>query len=129
MLLYLVCFFLGRVSSKLTLHQYNEDQIPLLGQAFNAHKACEQAKVTEVEQMDSMKKDQFFYVLPQIKAYLKESSTLRQVNWKLTSRSVDQCKGCVKQPMPKFEGQVNYSTLEGLSLYKKAIDLLALYIP
>jgi hypothetical protein len=31
--------------------------------------------------------------------------------------------------MPKFEGQVNFSTLEGLSLYKKAIDLLSLYIP
>jgi hypothetical protein len=48
---------LGRVSSELTLREYNNDQIPLLTEAFEAHKACEEAKITEVEKMDPMKKD------------------------------------------------------------------------
>ena len=101
----------------------------LMEEAFKVNRECQESKIAVVDAMTTRERESFFRTQPVITKYLAKASKLRQVNWQLKSYHSGECKACTKRKVPKYKGKVNFSTLKGLAYYKKAMQLLAKFVP
>ena len=73
----------------------------MLDKLFVVNQACEEQKLSVVNDMTEETQVQFFSVLPKINAYMKKSNEFRMGSDRVSAYAIDKCRECVKHGRPK----------------------------